>query len=47
MNILDFFDMGDFYQILIISRNTKIQIKSNFKLGMYVPYILKLFRVIN
>ena len=40
INVLDIFDTGDFFQILIISRSTWILIESNFWLGMYVSYIL-------
>ena len=38
----DFFDMGDFFQFFVISRSSEIVIKSNFLLGIYVPYILNL-----
>ena len=40
INLLDIVDIGDFFQIFIISRSTEILIRSNFFLGMYVPYIL-------
>ena len=40
INILDSFDMRDFFQIFIISRTTKILIELNFWLGTHVPYIL-------
>ena len=30
-----------YFQIFVISRNTKILIESNYCLGIYVPYILK------
>ena len=39
INILDFFDMGDFFQIFVISRNTEILIEPNYWLGMNVPFI--------
>ena len=42
INVLDFSDMDDFFLIFIISRNTQILIESNYRLGMYVPYILNL-----
>ena len=41
INIFDFFEMGDFLQIFVISRKTEILIESNYWLGMYVPCILK------
>ena len=41
VNVLDFFDTGDFFQIFVISRNTEILIEWNYWLGMYVPNILK------
>ena len=40
INVLEVFDKGDFFQIFVISRSTKILIESNFWLGIYVPYIL-------
>ena len=40
INVLDFFDMGDLFQIFVVSRNTEILTESNYWLGMYVPYIL-------
>ena len=40
-NVLGIFDMGDFIQIFVISRNTEILIESNFWLWMYVTYIHK------
>ena len=33
--------LSDFFQIFVISRNNEIPIKSNYWLGMYVPYIFK------
>ena len=30
INILDFFDMGDFFQIFVIPRSTKILMESKF-----------------
>ena len=41
INVLDIFDMGDFFQILFVSQSTEILIESNFLLEMYAPYILK------
>ena len=40
MNFFGFFDIGDFFQIFVTSRNTKILMETNYWLGMYVPYIL-------
>ena len=34
--------MDDFFQIFVISRNTEMPIESNYWLGMYVVYILKI-----
>ena len=42
LNVLDMFDMGNFFQIFVISRNTDIIIESNFLAGMYVSYILNI-----
>ena len=33
-NVLDIFDMGNFFPIFVASRNTEIPLKSNFWLGM-------------
>ena len=41
INCLDFFDTGDFFQVFVISRSSKILIESNFWLGMYVRHILE------
>ena len=43
INVFDFFDMRDFFQIFIISRNIEILIESNYWLGttFRVPCILK------
>ena len=30
INVLDIFDMGDFFQIFVVSRTTKVLIESNF-----------------
>ena len=40
-NILDFVDMGNFFQIFVTSRNTEVLIELNYWLRIYVPYILK------
>ena len=34
----DMFDMGDFFQVFVISRSTEGLIDLNFRLEMYVPY---------
>ena len=34
--------MGDFFQIFVVSRITEIPMETNYWLGMYVQYILKL-----
>ena len=41
INVLDNFDMGDFFQIFFISQSTETLIESNVWLGMYMSYILK------
>ena len=41
INVLNFFDMDDFFLICLISRNTEILIELNYWLKIYVPYILK------
>ena len=46
MNFLNIFDMFDFFQIFVTSRNTETSIKSNFWLGMYIPYILNTTRTL-
>ena len=40
MNVVDSFNMGNFFQIFVISRITEILIESNFWFAMYVLYIL-------
>ena len=44
INVLDIFDMCDFFQIFFISRTTDIIIAANFRFGVYVQYILKPFK---
>ena len=39
----DFFDFDDFFQIFVISRKNEILIELSYWLGMYVPYIFKVF----
>ena len=41
INVLDIFNMGDFFQIFVISRTIEILIESNFWLGTYLPQILE------
>ena len=43
INFLDFYDTSDFFQILVISRNTKILIDPIYWLRIHVPYILNRF----
>ena len=40
INVFNIFDVGDFFQIFVISRSTEILIKSTLWLVMYVLYIL-------
>ena len=40
INFLDFYEMGDFFQIFVMFVNTEIPIELNYWLGMYVSYIL-------
>ena len=40
INVLDIFDMDDFFSIFIILWSTEILIEWNFWVIMYVPYIL-------
>ena len=42
INVLDFFDIGNFFRIFFITQNFKILIESNYWLRMYVPHILNL-----
>ena len=43
INFFDILDMGDIFQVFVISRTTEILIESNFMLAMYVPFILKFY----
>ena len=38
INIMDIFDMGNFFQIFVISRSTEILIEPKFCFGMYVRF---------
>ena len=44
INVLDIFNIFDSFESLILLRSTKILIKWNFCLEMYIPYILKMAR---
>ena len=47
INILDIFEMDDFFQIFFISQGTEILVKSIFLLWVYVSYILNKFEIVN
>ena len=43
INVPDFCDTSDFFSIFVITRNTEILIKSNYRLGIYVSYIINVW----